>query len=253
MIALLALTLLAADLDPILEICRPAGGRVGVAAAVLGGDPILEAHARDRFPMQSVYKLPIAMAVLAEVDRHKLDLDRIVHVDPREYISPAQHSPLRDRHPVGANVTLTELLRLAVSESDGTASDVLLRLAGGPGAVMNHLRAIGVTGMMVRDTEMRLGQDWKLQYANWTTPAAAVALLRALDASRGLSASSRVLLLKFMTESATSQTRIKGLLPPGTIAAHKTGSLGTRNGVSAATRDRVIARLARLAWDRALR
>lgn len=279
MIAFLAaVALLCADFDT--RIVADAKGRVGAAAAVIEGKTVLELHSTGHFPMQSVYKLPIGMATLAEIDRGRLSLDQQVHVDPNEYISKAQHSPLRDAHPNGADVTLSELLRLAVLESDGTASDVLLRLIGGPPAAMKFLAAIGVKDVMIRDTEMTLGQDHTAQYENWATPDGAVGLLRAVQESRGLSAASHALLMKFLTETATSAHRIKGLLPPGTVVAHKTGSSGTRDGFTAATndigivtlpggrhlaiaifvsdssaddeaRDRVMAKIARAAWDRA--
>jgi beta-lactamase class A len=269
--------------DPATQIARDAG-RVGVEAVVLEGvlegKEVLAFHSREQFPMQSVYKLPIAMAAMAQVDASRLKLDQIIHVPPSEYVPAGLHSPLRDAHPGGADVPLSEILRLAVSESDGTASDVLLRLIGGPPAAMEYLHRIGVTGMMIRDSEMNMSRAWAIQYANYATPESAVALLRALQESHSLSNSSRDLLLKFMTETTTFPTRIKGLLPPGTVVAHKTGSSGTENGVSAATndigivtlpdgrhlavavfvsdsrasdsnRDLVIAKMAQLAWTRA--
>ena len=264
----------------IAEIAGAARGRVGAAAEVLEGGKLFSIQASEHFPMQSVYKLPIGMTVLQQVDRGKLKLDQNVRVDKREYVSSGQHSPLRDAHPEGADVTLRELLRLAVSESDGSASDVLLRLAGGPDAVMQYLHATGVKEVQVRDTEMRIGQDHAVQYANWATPNGAIAVLRALHESRGISADSRALLLQFMAETSTFPTRLKGLLPASTPVAHKTGSSGTTDGVAAATndigivtlpdgrhlalavfvsdsraesaaRDAVIARIARVAWDRA--
>jgi beta-lactamase class A len=264
--------------QPADEIARLARGRVGVGATVLEGGGSLSFHAGEHFPMQSVYKLPIGMALLHQVDQGAFKLDQNVHVDKQEYVSSGQHSPLRDAHPEGADVSLRELLRLAVAESDGSASDVLLRLIGGPESVMKYLHEAGVTEVQVRDTEKRIGQDNAVQYANWATPNGAVGVLRALHESRGLSAASRGLLLKFTTETTTFPTRIKGLLPASTVVAHKTGSSGTRDGVSAATndigvvtlpdgrhlaiavfvsdskagdstRDAVIARLTRLAWD----
>ena len=91
--------------------------------------------------------------------------------------------------------------------------------------------------MIILDTEKAFAQDHSLQYRNWTTPEAAVALLRALHERRWLSESARGLLLKLMTESNTGPKRLKGLLPAGTVVAHKTGTSGTENGVTAATND----------------
>lgn len=62
-------------------------------------------------------------------------------------------------------------------------------------------------------------------------------LLCALQAGKGLSASSRRLLLGLMTTSKTGTDRIKGLLPKESVVAHKTGSSGTVNGLTRATND----------------
>ena len=132
--------------------------------------------------------------------------------------------------------------------------------------------------MIVLNSEKEIGQDWETQYRNWSSPEAAVALLRALHEQRGLSESSQMLLLKFMIESTPGPKRLKGLLPAGTIVAHKTGTSGTEKGITAATndigimtlpngkhlanavfvadsaadeatRDGVIAKIARAVWD----
>src|SRR2546422_9430330 len=62
-------------------------------------------------------------------------------------------------------------------------------------------------------------------------------MLRALHERRGLSEQSQELLPKLMAESPTGPKRLKGLLPAGTVVAHKTGTSGTENGVTAATND----------------
>jgi beta-lactamase class A len=49
--------------------------------------------------------------------------------------------------------------------------------------------------------------------------------------------SSQALLLRLMTETSTGLKRIKGMLPKGTVVAHKTGTSSTVDGVSAATND----------------
>jgi beta-lactamase class A len=112
-----------------------------------------------------------------------------------------------------------------------------MKLAGGHEAVQAQLASFGITGMIVLDTENAFTQDKTLQYRNYATPEAAVSLLRALFERRGLSESSQALLLKFMTESTPGAKRLKGLLPSGTLVAHKTGTSGTEKGLTAATND----------------
>ena len=187
--------------------------------------------------MQSVYKLPIGMAVMKQVDAGKIKLDQKVRVTKSDFVRAGQYSPIRNQNPNGVELSVSELLRFAISESDGTASDVLMKLAGGPEAIQAYLTELKITDMIVLNTEKEIGQDWQTQYRNWATPEAAVALLRALHERRGLSETAHGLLLKLMTESNTGPKRLKGLLPAGTVVAHKTGTSGTENGITAATND----------------
>lgn len=229
------------------EVASTAKGKVGVAAIVLDGSresgegsqgaTLASLNPHERFPMQSVYKLPISMAVMKQVDAGKIKLTDKILVLKSEMVGRRAYSPIRDRHPNDTSVTLEELLRYALAQSDGTASDVLMRLAGGPAAVQAYLTELGIKDMIVLDTEQTLTQDKTLQYRNWSTPEAAVALLRVLHERRGLSESNQALLLKFMTESKMGQKRLKGLLPAGTAVAHKTGTSNTDKGVTAGTND----------------
>ena len=198
----------------------------------------------------------------------------------KDFVRQEQASPLRDKNPDGGVFTLRELIRLALVESDGSASDVLLRVLGGPVEVQRYLSQIGIDDMKVVNTEKELGQNWDTQYQNWTTPVAAVEVLRYFETNiERNSGETNDVLLDFTTNVVTGPNRIKGLLPKGTIVAHKTGTGGTKDGITGATndigiiylpngkhlavavfvsdspaddktREGVIARIAKAAWDR---
>jgi beta-lactamase class A len=220
------------------QIAALAKGRVGVIAVILENEQTLtRLNSQDHFPMQSVYKLPISMAVMKQVDEGKLNLDQKVRIAKEDYVGSAAHSPIRDKNPNGAELTIKELVRYALSESDGTASDVLMKLAGGNIAVQSYLNSLAITDLIVLNTEKELSEDDTAQYRNYASPYAAVALLRALYERRGLSESSQALIMKCLAESTPGAKRLKGLLPAGTVVAHKTGTSGTANGKTAATND----------------
>jgi beta-lactamase class A len=261
------------------QIAREAQGRVGAAVLVVETGETVAFHGDEHFPMQSVYKLPIGLAVLHEVEQGRLKLEQQVRVEKSDLVSARVHSPIRDKHPKGGvTLTVRECLRAMLVESDGTASDILLRLVGGPARVTEYLRGLGVQDVVVATSEQEMAQDELVQYQNWATPAAMAGLLRTLQTGRGLSAESRALLLQFMIETTTFPHRLKGRLPAGTTVAHKTGSSGVSNGLARATndvgiitlpdgrhlvvvvfvsdstaadatRDDVIAKIARAAWD----
>ena len=247
---------------------------MGIAVRLVETGEHFSFNGAEHFPMQSVYKLPISMAVMREVERGKLKLDQPVRVAKSERVPRALHSPMRDAHPDGDfEMPLREVIQYAIAESDGTASDVLMRLAGGPERITAYLREIGVKGLVVATTEMEMSKEVHVQYRNWSTPEGMVELLAKLSPQHD------GLLLKYMAESSPGPKRLKGLLPAGTVVAHKTGTSGSDSGMTRATndvglvtlpdgrhlaiavfvsdaradvetRERVIARSARAAWDR---
>jgi len=209
---------LQAELQKTIEqIAAAAKGHVGVAAVVLETNTAVSLNPQDHFPMQSVYKLPISMAVMQQVDAGKLKLEQRVPVTKNDFIGRNARSPIRDQNPKGVELTLGELIRFAIAESDGTASDVLMRVAGGPAAIQTFLTQLGITDMVVLNSEKQMVQDFQLQFKNWATPEAAVALLRALHEKRGLTESSQALLVKFMIESTPGPRRLRDFCLPALL------------------------------------
>jgi beta-lactamase class A len=181
------------------------------------------------------------MAILKQAAEGKLTQDQKVSFTVEDLVNPNQRSPLRDGNPKGGEVTIDELLRLAISESDGTACDVLTRIAGGPPAIQEYINSIGITEMEMKRTHKEFGKDWDIQYENWASPEAAVSLLESLwsQTSHGEPGDElkQHIILKHMYETATGPNRLRGLLPPGSSVAHKTGTGGTRDGITSATND----------------
>ncbi|AWG26544.1 class A beta-lactamase [Flavobacterium kingsejongi] len=223
--------------EQIIVLSAPFKAKIGVTALVLETEEILVSfHGGDRFPMQSVYKFPIAMAILNEVDQGRLQLHQKIKVEPSEII-PRGVSPIREKYPQGAVLTLSELLRLNIVDSDGTACDVLLRIMGGTAKVQHYLNSLGITGINIATTEMvQVSDDW-IQYQNWSTPDAMTQLLYLFYSKKVLSTPSRLLLLKWMEESIPGAKRLKGALPKNAIVAHKPGTSGTNDGLTRATND----------------
>ena len=222
------------------RIAAEAKGKVGVYALLIETGAAAGLNADQHFPMQSVYKLPISMAVMQQVEAGKINLEEKAGVAKSDFVSPGQHSPIRDKYPNGTELSVKELIQYAISESDGTASDVLMNLAGGASKVQVYLTSIGADNINVLNSEKEMAQDWQVQYDNWASPEAAVSLLLKMRDWREWKANaddSEQLLTKFMAESLPGAKRLKGLLPPGTPAAHKTGTSGTRGGITAATND----------------
>ena len=69
------------------------------------------------------------------------------------------------------------------------------------------------------------------------TPAATVQLLKKVFAGELLSSKLTARLVEILKATTTGSTRIKGLLPAGTVVAHKTGTTGTVMEFNGSTND----------------
>jgi beta-lactamase class A len=222
----------------IFEILQSARADVGVAIKHLETGDTVSFSGRSRFPMQSVFKFPLAMAVLHSVDEGKLLLQQKVPVRKEDFIL-ATWSPIAKKYPNGnVELTVEQLLRYTVSESDNNGCDILFRLLGGPAAVADYIRNLGIKGISIIHTEAEMHQDWNVQFKNWAEPQAMVRLLELFHHGKLFSRSSQDLLMEMMLKTITGRDRIKGLLPENTDVAHRTGMSATDDhGVRAALND----------------
>lgn len=209
------------------EIARSSKGTVGVGIMDLSSRKSFVFNKNFKFPMQSVFKFPLAMAVLSEVDKGKLALDQKILVTKKDLL-PNTWSPLREKYPEGnVELPLSEILTYTVSQSDNNGCDILFRLLGGTANVHKYVQNLGIKEMVIAATEEEMARAWDVQFTNWSKPKAMVELLEIFNRGEKLSKPSSDFLWKIMTETSTGPNRIKGLLPAGTIVAHKTGTSGT--------------------------
>lgn len=209
---------------------------VGVAICSEDGLDTLSIKGTERFPMQSVYKYHLALTVLNLVEKGKIQLkDKIVI--RKEDLLP-YYSPLREKYPEGnVELSIDELIQYAVSESDNVACDILFRFIGGPAVVNDYLLSLDINDISVVATEEEMHKIWDVQYRNWSTPRAAAELLSRFK-NKMILKSTYEYLWSAMTKTKTGPKRLKGLLPEGTIIAHKTGTGPENNdGMTSATND----------------
>lgn len=212
---------------------------VGVSIAGNDERDTVSLHGNNRLPMQSVFKFHIALAVLSLVDKGILSLDSTIRISKDELL-PGLYSPIREQYPDGASLKLSEIIEYTVSLSDNVGCDLLLRLIGGPGAVEKYFADNNIKDVSTKLNEEEQQSAWDLQFQNWTTPNAANETLKAFYYNKGemLSGESHEYIWKVMKETRTGANRIKGLLPEGTVVAHKTGTSGTNDeGLTAAIND----------------
>lgn len=214
---------------------------VGVSIIGNKGTDILSLNGDKRFPMQSVFKFHIALAVLSEVDKGALSLNQTVEIDEDELLPENFWSPLRDENPHGGIFTIEKLIQYNVSQSDNTACDILIQLIGTPEKIEEYIKGSGVEDIQITFNEKGLQAKWENIFQNWTTPNAASKTLQLFFENKNnlLSKSSYDFFWKTNKETTTGKNRIKGQLPKGTSVANKTGWSGTNKetGITAAVND----------------
>jgi beta-lactamase class A len=226
------------------QIIKGKNADVGVSVFFLGDRRSISVNGDQHYPMQSVYKFHLALAVLDQVDKGKMALHQKIFVKKSDLL-PNTWSPLREKYPNGnVALPLSEIIRITISESDNNGCDILFRLVGGPNKVHKYIAKLGIKDCAIAATEEEMHKDDKVQFTNWTTPKAANLLLEKFWNGQVLKKNTSAFLMKAMEETVSGPNKIKGLLPSETVVAHKTGYSGVnRDGLTAATNDIGIVRL----------
>lgn len=221
------------------DIVSSKNAKVGVSIIGDNEKDNLSINGDMHFPMQSVFKFHIALAMLSEIDKGKFLFAQKIKIEPNDLL-PNLYSPIREKYPKGTELSIAELLKYMVSESDNVACELLLKLLGGPQVVEDYFMKNHFKNVSIKVGEKLMQANWDLQFSNWTTPKAANNVLSSFyfNKSKWLSKTSYDFIWETMKKTETGKDRLKGQLPAGTVVAHKTGSSGTNKmGITAAVND----------------
>ncbi len=286
-------------------------GTVGVGIVHFETGRSVGFNDKELYPMASVVKVPIALKLMHDIDQGTLTLDREQELGPEDFQPGSGILGSTIPH-AGIKLSVSNLIELMMTESDNSATDRLLMLAGGPQSVTDYIKSLGVGGVRVdRSIRQLLGEHAGLTPADipivgqrfgpreygakvravpagvrdaaraayqfdprdTSQPLDMSVLLEKLAQGRLASPQSTAYLMGVIERTRTGANRLKGLLPPGTVIGHKTGTVGSstndvgvitlpdgagRVAVSVfikgstdtgAERERIIAHIARAAYD----
>lgn len=220
------------------KIASSVNAKVGIAILDFNSGDTLTVNNIYPYPMQSVYKFHLALAVLKKVDARELKLSQPIEIRA-EQLHQNTWSPLRDEFPVGdVSLPLSYILKKTVAFSDNNGCDILFNLVGGTNSVDQTIKSLNIENINIAKTELEMHTNYEAQFENWCYPISAVLLLRKLYNGEILLPTTQQYLTELMEQSTTGTERIKGLLPKETIVAHKTGYSGVNEqGITAATND----------------
>ncbi len=203
---------------------RAHGGRLGVAILDTGSGRRLVHRGDERFLMCSTFKLLLAATVLQRADAGREQLDRRI-VFGRDVL--LDYAPIAKQHVGPPGMTIAQLCEAAITLSDNTAANLLLKEAGGPQAVTAHARSLGDPLTRLDRTEPTLNRprgEW-----DTTTPNAMLGDVHKLLLDDALSPASRGQLTGWLLQCRTGQDSLRAGLPRDWREGDKTGSGETAN------------------------
>ena len=239
------------------ELGKGFNGRVGIAVRSVNEGWSTSWNGNELSPQQSVSKLWVAITALDAVDRGRVRLDDQVNMTRSDLT--LFHQPIASKIlGGGTTITLGELMFQALTKSDNTCNDKLMRSVGGPDAVRSMIRSKGLGAIRFYEGERSLqsriaGLTWSPSYSignafyearnalpmairkaafdryvedpyDGASANAIVDALAALKRGELLSPSSTARLLTIMSQTSTGKNRLRGGLKPGWSLSHKTGT-----------------------------
>jgi beta-lactamase class A len=245
-------------------------GRVGIAVKSVDQGWSSGWRADELYPQQSVSKLWVAITALDAVDKGRVSLDDRVTLGRSDLT--LFHQPIAARIlNGGATTTLNALMYEAITKSDNTCNDKLMRSVGGPTAVRAMIAEKRLGAIRFYDGERALqskiaGLIWSQSYSvgdafykarsalphsvrkaaldryiadpyDGAAPSAIVDALARLKKGELLSPASTARLLSVMGNTRTGANRLKGGLKPGWTLSHKTGTGQVLGGLQAGYND----------------
>ncbi|MET8053735.1 class A beta-lactamase [Streptosporangium sp. NPDC005286] len=195
--------------------------RVGAYAIDTATGKTVTYRAGERFPMLSTFKAMAAAAVLHKARTSEPGLmDKVVRWTDAEV---KENSPVTKDH-VKDGLTVAQLCEAAITQSDNTAGNMLLKQLGGPAGLTGYLRTL-------KDPISRLDR-WETELNDWnpkerrdtTTPAAMGRDLRAVTVGKALNAKDRARLNTWLIANQTGDARIRAGLPKTWKVGDKTGT-----------------------------
>jgi beta-lactamase class A len=244
--------------DRVNELGRSFDGQVGIAVRSVDDGWSTGWKADDLYPQQSVSKLWVSITALDAVDKGRVRLDDRVTLE-RDDIT-LFHQPIAAliRRSGSYTTTLDDLMFKAITTSDNTANDKLMRSVGGPEAVRAMIKAKHLGSIRFYNGERALqskiaGLIWSPSYSlgnafyearnalpmsvrkaafdryiadpyDGASPHAIATALAALKRGELLSPDSTRRLLSIMGQTRTGKLRVRAALAPGWDWNHKTGT-----------------------------
>lgn len=184
----------------------------------------------ERFPFCSTGKVLVVAKLLHDSQTNPLTMNIAMTIKQNDLTN---YNPITGQN-VGKHMTVSTLSQAALQYSDNTAMNLLLRQAGGIGAINAFARTLGDRLFLLTRNEPSLNTSLPGDERDTSTPYAMAHTLQKLTLGNGLEKDKRDLLTQWMKGNTTGNASIKAGVPTNWTVADKTGSgdYGTTNDVA---------------------
>ena len=160
------------------------GKNCEVRAAVICKDKIWTFN-NEKTPLMSVFKYFIALKVLDKIEKENLSLDDKIFVT-ETMISRTTYSPMLKRYTkTPFKISVSDLIKYMVSESDNNATDILLSYVGGITVLQRYLTMFEPVDIKISADEKMMEDDIQTQYLNTAKPLDVIGLMRLMREDKG--------------------------------------------------------------------
>ena len=199
--------------------------RIGIAVIINGKDTVSVNGSKD-FPMMSVFKFPLALAVAKWVDSNGMSLNDSIAFGPKALIKDT-YSPMLKKYGSGLyKMSFKELLEWSLIESDNNAADLLLKRVGGTACATTLLKDVaGELDITIGASEQNMHQDPYTSYLNRSTPLAMATLFDRFDTDIKARSKSFSDIAVMLEQCRTGVDRLAApFITTNAVIGHKTGT-----------------------------
>lgn len=136
------------------KISKTTPGTIGVAALHIEKNQLIEFNGDTRFPMASTYKLPIALYCLSLAEEGKINLQS--KMIATKYVRRRFCFNIK----LNEKLSITKLIQLMIEESDNTASDMILKVVGGPRTITEWLQKHEINQISIDRSYLKMSADY---------------------------------------------------------------------------------------------
>ncbi len=210
-------------------------GAIGIAVAK---DNKITTINNKKYPMLSIFKYFVAIKVLKDLENKNIPLNQQLTVK-KNMIDTNTYSPMLKKYTTyPIRISIAELLKYMICESDNNACDILIEYTGGINQLEKFVHNIGFTNIEISVNEKKMNREIAAQYLNKSTPKDIILIMKYIKETNFLSKQHLIYLDTLMGQTTTGSNKLKAGLPSNITLYHKTGS-GSRTpqGIKIADND----------------